>query len=126
MLGAAAMSSPRASEIQAWLRTASSITSFSSGVPLSARLGWTVEVVRHPPRPRGEWVPHGDLSDERRVYFTRERLPPAPRVFRGVLARRWVADKLFVCLHRDDIEPTNNGSGRDLRNSVVHDTVTAG
>ena len=23
-------------------------------------------------------------------------------------------DKLFVCLHRDDVEPTNNGSERDL------------
>jgi hypothetical protein len=31
-----------------------------------------------------------------------------------------------VCLHRDDNEPTNNGSERDLRNSVVHDTVTGG
>jgi predicted TIM-barrel fold metal-dependent hydrolase len=36
MLGAAAMSSLRASKIQAWLRTASSITSFPSGVPLRA------------------------------------------------------------------------------------------
>ena len=35
-------------------------------------------------------------------------------------------DKLFVCLHRDDIEPTNNGSERDLRNSVIHDKVTGG
>jgi transposase len=35
-------------------------------------------------------------------------------------------DTLFVCLHRDDVEPTNNGSERDLRNSVVHDKVTGG
>jgi DNA invertase Pin-like site-specific DNA recombinase len=35
-------------------------------------------------------------------------------------------DKLFVCLHRDDVEPTNNGSERDLRNSVIHDKVTGG
>jgi transposase len=35
-------------------------------------------------------------------------------------------DKLFVCLHRDDIEPTNNSSERDLRNSVIHDKVTGG
>ena len=34
--------------------------------------------------------------------------------------------KLFVCLHRDDIEPTNNSSERDLRNSVIHDKVTGG
>jgi transposase len=35
-------------------------------------------------------------------------------------------DKLFVCLHREDVEPTNNGSERDLRNSVIHDKVTGG
>jgi transposase len=34
--------------------------------------------------------------------------------------------KLFVCLHRDDIEPTNNSSERDLRNGVIHDKVTGG
>jgi transposase len=34
--------------------------------------------------------------------------------------------KLFVCLHRDDVEPTNNSSERDLRNSVIHDKVTGG
>ena len=31
-----------------------------------------------------------------------------------------------VCLHRDDVEPINNSSERDLRNSVVHDKVTGG
>jgi transposase len=35
-------------------------------------------------------------------------------------------DKLFVCLHRDDLEPTNNGSERDLRNAVIHEKVTGG
>jgi transposase len=34
--------------------------------------------------------------------------------------------KLFVCLYRDDVEPTNNSSERDLRNSVIHDKVTGG
>src|SRR4029453_16353722 len=34
--------------------------------------------------------------------------------------------KLFVCLRRDDVEPTNNSSERDLRNSVIHDKVTGG
>ncbi len=33
---------------------------------------------------------------------------------------------MFVCLHRDDVEPTNNSSERDLRNSVIHDKVTGG
>jgi putative transposase len=58
-------------------------------------LGWRVEVVRHPPKPRGEWVPHGDLSDWRKTWFTWERLPPAPKVFRGVLPRRWVVERTF-------------------------------
>lgn len=34
--------------------------------------------------------------------------------------------KLFVCLHRDDVEPTNNSSECDLRNSVIHDKITGG
>ena len=33
-------------------------------------------------------------------------------------------DKLFVCLRREDVEPTNNGSERDLRNSVIHDSLS--
>src|SRR3954451_14178103 len=51
---------------------------------IEAQLGWNVEVVRHPPQPRGEWVPHGDRSDWRTVWFSWERLPPAPKVLRGV------------------------------------------
>jgi hypothetical protein len=35
-------------------------------------------------------------------------------------------DKLFVCLHRRDVEPTNNSSERDLRNAVIHEKVTGG
>ena len=33
---------------------------------------------------------------------------------------------MFVCLHRDDVEPTNNSSELGLRNSVIHDKVTGG
>jgi transposase len=35
-------------------------------------------------------------------------------------------DKLFVFLERPDVPPDNNGSERDLRNSVVHRKVTGG
>jgi len=35
-------------------------------------------------------------------------------------------DSLYVFLDRDDVEPTNNSSERDLRNSVIHDKVTGG
>jgi transposase len=38
--------------------------------------------------------------------------------------RHW--DDLFVFLERTDLEPTNNGSERDLRNSVIHRKVTGG
>lgn len=65
---------------------------------IEAQLGWNVEVVRHPPQPRGEWVPHGDRSDWRTVWFSWERLPPAPKVFRGVLPRRWVVERTFAWL----------------------------
>ncbi len=30
---------------------------------IEQEMQWKVEIVRHPPRARGEWVPHGDLSD---------------------------------------------------------------
>jgi putative transposase len=62
---------------------------------IEEHLGWTVEVVRHPPTPRGQWVPHGDLSDWRTIWFTWDRLPPSPKVFRGVLPRRWVVERTF-------------------------------
>jgi len=46
----------------------------------------------------------------------------------GNLQRRYRKhrESLFVFLHRDDVEPTNNSSERDLRNSVIHDKVTGG
>jgi hypothetical protein len=56
------------------------------------------------------------------------RLPDRRR--RGVAAPEAVQpssrDELFVCLHREDVEPTNNSSERDLRNIVIHDKVTGG
>jgi transposase len=44
------------------------------------------------------------------------------------LQRRYRAhrDKLFVFLERPDVPPDNNGSERDLRDSVVHRKVTGG
>src|SRR5215469_1848900 len=39
---------------------------------IEAQLGWSVEVVRHPPHPQGEWVPHGNLKDWRTVWFSWE------------------------------------------------------
>jgi putative transposase len=36
---------------------------------IEENLGWRVEVVRHPPHPRCEWVPHGDLARLETVWF---------------------------------------------------------
>jgi putative transposase len=62
---------------------------------IEEHLGWTVEVVRHPPKPRGMWVPHGDLDRLETVWFSWERLPPSREGFRGVLPRRWVVERTF-------------------------------
>ncbi len=59
---------------------------------IEEQLGWTVTIVQHPPKPRGEWVPHGDLTDLKTVWFSWERLPRMRTGFRGVLPRRWVVE----------------------------------
>ena len=60
---------------------------------IERELGWTVEVVQHPPKPRGAWVPLGTGSDPRP--FAWRRLPPERTGFRGVLPRRWVVERTF-------------------------------
>lgn len=60
---------------------------------IETELGWTVEIVRHAPRARGEWRPIGDLNDLRTLRFEWVRLPKAPKRFRGILPRRWVAER---------------------------------
>jgi putative transposase len=65
---------------------------------IQEQLGWNVTIVQHPPKPRGEWVPHGDLNDLSSVYFEWVRLPPTRTGFRGVLPRRWVVERTFAWL----------------------------
>jgi putative transposase len=60
---------------------------------IERELGWTVDVVQHPPRARGEWVPLGTGSDPRP--FEWRRLPPERTGFRGPLPRRWVVERTF-------------------------------
>ena len=60
---------------------------------IEEHLGWSVEVVKHTPKARGEWQPRGDLDDLSTVWFERVRLPPEPRRFRGPLPRRWVTER---------------------------------
>jgi putative transposase len=61
---------------------------------IQEHLGWSVEIVRHPPKPRGEWVPLGTGADPRP--FEWRRLPPERIGFRGVLPRRWVVERTFA------------------------------
>lgn len=67
---------------------------------IEQEMQWDVEIVRHPSRARGEWVPHGDLSDLSTVWFSYERIKPAPKSFRGVLPRRWVVERTFSWIGR--------------------------
>jgi putative transposase len=55
---------------------------------IEEQLKWTVEVVRHPPRPRGMWVFPGQEIDM--------TLFQCPKSFRGVLPRRWVVERTFA------------------------------
>ena len=64
-------------------------------------LGWAVTIVRHRPTSRGRWVPHGDLSDWRTVWFTYERFPAGHSGFRGILARRWVVERTIAWIGRN-------------------------
>jgi len=51
---------------------------------IEEQLGWTVEVVQHPPKPRGVWAPVGAVIDWDTI---------RPKGFRGVLPRRWVVER---------------------------------
>jgi transposase len=52
----------------------------------------------------------------------------APRTEAARLQKRYRTHRhsLYVFLHRDDVEPTNNSSERDLRPSVIHRKVIGG
>src|SRR3954451_24657227 len=60
---------------------------------IEQELGWSVEVVQHPPKPRGECVPLGTGRDSRP--FEWRRLPPERTGFRGGLPRRWAMERTF-------------------------------
>jgi putative transposase len=51
---------------------------------IEAPLGWGVEVIGHPPKPRGVWAPIGAI-------IAWEAL--RPEGFRGVVPRRWVIER---------------------------------
>jgi putative transposase len=53
---------------------------------IEEHLRWTVEIVRHPPKPRGIWAPADAVIDWDAII---------PKGFRGVLPRRWVIERTF-------------------------------
>jgi putative transposase len=56
---------------------------------IEEHLGWTVEIVRHPPKPRGMWAPADAVIDWDAII---------PKGFRGPLPRRWVVERTFSWL----------------------------
>jgi len=62
---------------------------------IEEHLDWTVEIVRHAPRSRGKWTIVPDADDPTMGHFEWIRFPPAKKEFRGVLPRRWVAERTF-------------------------------
>jgi transposase len=82
-------------------------------------------------RLRATLTPEQLANRRTRIERAADRLVFGPPLGRGEawrLQRRYRKHwgKLFVFLHRADVEPTNNSSERDLRNSVIHDKVTGG
>ena len=82
-------------------------------------------------RLRAGLAPEQFANRRTRIERAAERLIFGPPLGRGEawkLQRRYRrhCGSLFVFLHRPDVEPTNNSSERDLRNSVIHDKVTGG
>jgi putative transposase len=65
---------------------------------IEEHLHWEVTVVKHAAKPRGQWVPIGDLNDLASLRFEWVRLPKSHTGFRGVLPRRWVVERTFAWL----------------------------
>lgn len=53
------------------------------------QLGWTVQVVKHPRKPRGVWATPDTIMDWEALL---------PKGFRGVLPRRWVVERTIAWL----------------------------
>lgn len=64
------------------------------------------------------------LRSAERLVFGPPLCPGPAAQLRKRYGKHW--DTLFVFLDREDVEPTNNSSERDIRNAVIHDKVTGG
>src|SRR5215218_9943511 len=78
---------------------------------------------------RGQVAPETFARRRRLIENATDRLVfdryVAPKTEAARLQKRYRLhrDSLYVFLHRDDVEPTNNSSERDLRPSVIHRKV---
>ena len=88
---------------------------------------------RDPPAPRrGQVTPETFARRRLLIENATDRLVfdryVAPKTEAARLQQRYRThrDSLYVFLHRDDVEPTNNSSERDLRPSVIHRKVIGG
>src|SRR6185369_10738353 len=81
---------------------------------------------------RGQITPESFVRRRTLIEKATERLVfdryLTPKTEAARLQKRYRTDRdsLYVFLHRDDVEPTNNSSERDLRPSVIHRKVTGG
>jgi putative transposase len=89
---------------------------------IERELGWTVEVVRHPPKPRGEWVALGAGADPRP--FEWRRLPPERTGFRGVLPRRWVVERTFSWFSRSRRLSKDYGRLSETSEALIYATMS--
>jgi len=65
---------------------------------IEEHLGWHVEIVQHAPRSHGKWTIVPDADDPTMGHFEWIRFPPAKKEYRGVLPRRWAAERTFTWL----------------------------
>jgi putative transposase len=89
---------------------------------IERELHWTVDVVQHPPKPRGEWVALGTGIDPRP--FEWRRLPPERLGFRGVLPRRWAVERTFSWLGQSRRLSKDYERLCDTSEALVYATMT--
>jgi putative transposase len=70
----------------------SGIYGHRQGMGIEEHLGWSVEVVKHPPN-RGASGNHAAILMISTEYFEWVRLPAEPKRGRGALPRHWAAER---------------------------------
>jgi putative transposase len=82
---------------------------------IEEQLRWTVEIVRHPPKPRGIWAPIDAVIDWEAII---------PKGFRGVLPRRWVVERTFGWLLQSRRLSKDYERLSDTSEALIYATLT--